>query len=165
MGDVCPQRHGGKEQEVGSVNKSWTPKLPSKTQVGSLKLFRDPFSEVFTWFALILVNQKKRTKLPLVWFFPNATVLVWLVWSPQTWRWWSQQGKKWDWGLFCTSHVAEGSVLCGRTMNLPVLAPQCIQWCNKFCRGRRKERKSLFRSAKAGPDVKLGATRRLNKKV
>lgn len=42
--------------------------MPSRYQVHSLKLFRDPFSEVFTWFALILVNQKKRTKLPLMCF-------------------------------------------------------------------------------------------------
>lgn len=56
MGDLCQQKHVRVGKEVGSVNEPWTPKLLSKIQVCSLKLFRDQFREVFIWFTFIPVN-------------------------------------------------------------------------------------------------------------
>lgn len=50
------QQHVRVGEEVESVNELRAPKLPSKIEVYSLKLFGDQFREVLICFTLIAVN-------------------------------------------------------------------------------------------------------------
>jgi len=56
MGDLCQQQHVGVGKEVESVNELWAPKLLSKIEVYSLKLFGDQFRVVLICFTFIAVN-------------------------------------------------------------------------------------------------------------